>query len=71
MDVKLVAVVSGWLLFAVVLVLAFGISTHNGRNDLYCGGLFGVNHPVWVGATDEDKLDADGDGRGCEDFVWD
>jgi type VI protein secretion system component VasF len=31
-------VVLGWVLFAVVLVLAFGISTHDGRNDLGCEG---------------------------------
>jgi hypothetical protein len=57
-----------WVLFAVVLVLAFGIHEHNGRNDLSCGGLFGANEPVNVGAADEDKLDADGDGIGCENY---
>ena len=59
-------VVLGWVLFAVVLVLAFGISTHDGRNDLGCEGLFGVSEPAQVGPADEDKLDADGDGLGCE-----
>jgi hypothetical protein len=55
-----------WLLFAVVLVLAFGIGPDNGRNDLSCRGLFAVPVAIAVGAADEDKLDADGDGRGCE-----
>ncbi len=65
-------VVLGWLMFAVVLVLAFGISTHDGRNDLNCGGFFGIREPVaHVGPADEDKLDADGDGVGCEGMTWD
>ena len=59
-------VVLGWVLFAVVLVLALGISTHDGRNDLGCEGHFGVPGPAQVGPADEDKLDADGDGVGCE-----
>jgi hypothetical protein len=65
-------VVLGWVLFAVVLVLAFGISTHDGRNDLNCRGFFGVSGPVAeVGPADEDKLDHDGDGIGCEGMTWD
>ena len=66
MDAKLAVVVICWLLYGVVLVLALGINEHNGRNDLGCRGLFGPQGQVWVGATDEDKLDADGDGTGCE-----
>jgi hypothetical protein len=54
------------VLSIVVLALAVGIGPHDGRNDLSCRGVFGVNEPVWVGAADEDKLDADGDGIGCE-----
>jgi hypothetical protein len=60
-------VVLGWGMFAVVLVLAFGISTNDGHNNLNCGGFFGIHEPsVRVGPVDEDKIDADGDGLACE-----
>ena len=62
-------VVLDWAMFAVVLVLALGINTHNGRNDVTCGGFLGIHDHVRVGPAGEDNLDADGDGIGCENLL--
>jgi len=45
------------------------VALHDGVNDLGCRGTFGVYSPVDVGPKDEDKLDADGDGVGCEHII--
>jgi hypothetical protein len=42
---------------------------HDAVNDLGCRGAFGVYNPVDVGPKDEDKLDADGNGVGCEHII--
>jgi hypothetical protein len=45
------------------------VALHDGVNDLGCSGTFGVYSPVDVGPKDEDKLDSDSDGVGCEHFI--